>query len=56
MNVIKEEILRKCSIDVERLKEEKPLLTYNILKAMEIYDIFKNNKEPKFFLIYKDDE
>lgn len=37
-------------------KWNKNLTKYDKLILKEIYDIFKNNKEPKFFLIYKDDE
>ena len=33
----KEDVLKKCNIQVDRLKEEKPMLLHNILKAMDYY-------------------
>lgn len=37
MNLTKEEILKDCNIESERLQQEKPMLHHNILKAMEKY-------------------
>lgn len=37
MNLTKEEILKDCKIESERLQQEKPILHHNILKAMEQY-------------------
>lgn len=33
----KSEILKECSIQFERLQQERPLLTHNIHKAMDEY-------------------
>ena len=37
MDLTKEEILKDCKIEIERLQQEKTMLHYNILKAMERY-------------------
>jgi hypothetical protein len=37
MDLTKEEILKDCKIESERLQQEKPMLHHNILKAMEKY-------------------
>ena len=37
MDLTREEILKDCKIELERLQQEKPMLHHNILKAMEKY-------------------
>lgn len=37
MDLTKEEILKDCKIESERLRQEHPMLHFNILKAMELY-------------------
>ena len=37
MDLTKEEILKDCKIESERLQQEKPMLHHNILRAMEKY-------------------